>query len=210
MPFEASGPRFRLAMYARAVDEARVHLQDLRRVEWEDLGLGGLALGLAVAVTQVRESLALPLFLGGLTLWLLGLRAFWRRWDLVDRLADDRDAYGIPEVFAYASRKASMDRRRYFATMIRNRLDDPGLSQSSAAAELEKLAGELEDPALDLDPACAVACFRMLSDPAGSPLLNSVLDPAELRSRASRICSGFTERGKRAFGEGRGTVARHS
>jgi hypothetical protein len=68
-------------MYARAVD-------DPRREEWEGLGLAALALALAVAGTQVRPSLAVPLFLG----------ALWRRWDPVVRLDGENDAYVISEL----------------------------------------------------------------------------------------------------------------
>lgn len=182
-------------MHARAIDEARNRLHELRRVEWEDLGLAGVALGLAVAATQVRQSLALPLFFGGLTLWVLGLRALWQRWDLVDRLAGDPDAYGIPEVLAYASRESSMDRRHTFAAMIRNRLDEPPVESEDrirdAAEELEALVCELENPDLELDPACAVVCSRLLSDMAESPFLNPELGSNDLRSCLCQIRSGF-------------------
>jgi hypothetical protein len=125
-------------MYTRSVDEAQKRLHELRQVEWQDLGLGGLALGFAVAATQVRESLALPLFVGGVTLLVLGLRALWQRWDLVDRLAGERDAYGISEVLEYASRETSMDRRRTFAAMIRNRLDEQAADSEDRSAKRQK------------------------------------------------------------------------
>ena len=182
-------------MYARAVDEAQRRIRELRQEEWEEMTLGALALGLALAATQVRESLALPLFFGGLTLWVLGLRAFWRRWDLVDRLSGERDAYLIPEVLAYASREASMSRRRTFAALIRSRVEESASDSSSVvgpvAAELEALICDLEDPELELDPACAVGCSRMLSDLTESPLLNPGFGAEELRSRVSQIRVGF-------------------
>ena len=62
-------------MYARAVDEAAARLRELRHEEWEDLGLAALALGLAVVATQVRPAFAMPLFLGGLAVGALGVRA---------------------------------------------------------------------------------------------------------------------------------------
>jgi hypothetical protein len=190
-----SPPRLGPAVYARAVDEAEGRLRELREVEWEDLTLGALALGLAVAATQVRESLALPLFFGGVMLWALGLRALWRRWDLVDRLSGERDAYVIPEVLAYASREASMSRRRTYAALIRSRVRDSASDSSSVvgpvAAELAALISDLEDPELELEPACAVECSRMLSDLAESPLLNPALGAEELRSRVRQIEAGF-------------------
>ena len=182
-------------MYARAVDDAGARLRELRHEEWEKLGLAALALGLAVTATQIRPSVALPLMLGGFVVGALGVRALWRRWDLVDRLAGERDAYVIPEVLKYASREATMERRSAMATFIRGWLGEPGSSLEArvrpAAAELEALASELTDDGLELDPACAVACQRLLSDLGASPLLNASRPPEELRSRVRQIRAGF-------------------
>src|SRR5262245_57994756 len=93
-------------MDARAVDNAAARLRVLHRRQWERLGLAVLALGLAPAASLVFPALAIPLFLGGLVLWVLGLWDLWHRWDLLDRLAADRDAHVIPEVRAYAARTA--------------------------------------------------------------------------------------------------------
>jgi hypothetical protein len=185
-------------MYARAVDDAAARLRELRHEEWEGLGLAALALGLAVAATQVRPALALPLFLGGLAVGALGVRALWRRWDLVDRLAGDRDAYVISEVRAFASREATMERRHSFAALIRCSLVEPGPALEARIAcsrdELRALAAELDDGDLALDPASAVACMRLLSDLAGSPLLNPTLPAEDLRCRVRQIRAGFTRR----------------
>ena len=181
-------------MYARAVDDAGERLRELRHEEWEKLGLAALALGLAVTATRVRPSLALPLLFGGFVVGALGVRALWRRWDLVDRLAGERDAYVIPEVLRYASREATMDRRSAMATVIRGWLEEPVPSLETrvrpAAAELEALVSGLTDGSLELDPACAVACQRLLSDVDESPLLNAA-PPEELRSRVRQIRAGF-------------------
>jgi hypothetical protein len=185
-------------MDARTVDDAAIRLRHLRREEWEDLGLGALALGLAVAATQVRPHLAVPLFVGGLAVGILGMRALLRRWDLVERLAAERDAYVIAEVRAYALREAATERRHSLAVMIRNRLQEPcplvEARISTAAEELGALASELDAPELELDPACAVACVRLLSDVEGSPLLNPALPAEDLRSRVWQIRSGFKPR----------------
>jgi hypothetical protein len=185
-------------MYARAVDEAAGRLRELRHQEWQDLILGAVALALAVAATQVRPALAMPLLLGGLAVGALGVRALWRRWDLVDRLAGERDAYVIPEVRAYASREATMERRHGFAAVIRRELERPGLvsdaHRTAAAEELEALASELDDDGLELDPACAVACLRLVSDVAESPLLDPAISPEVLRSRVRRIRFGLVRR----------------
>src|SRR5262245_4396969 len=91
-------------MYARAIDEAHTRLAELRRDELQDTVLAGTALSASLAATSLYPPLALPLFVGGVTLGVLGVRAIWRRWDLLDRLADDRDAYVIRQVREYAAR----------------------------------------------------------------------------------------------------------
>ena len=177
-------------MYARAVEEGAAKLRALRHEEWEDLGLGAVAIALAVAATQVWPELALPLFAGGIVVGAKGVRAAWRRWDLVDRLANYVDAYVIPEVLAYASRHSSMERRRTFASLLRSRLLTGDERIAAVAQDLEALASELEDDALALDPVAAVACMRLLSEP-DSPLLARSAPTDELRSRVLQVRSGF-------------------
>jgi hypothetical protein len=182
-------------MHARAVDGAATRLRELRHEECEDLALAAAALGLALAATQVYPPVAIPLFIGGVAVGALGVRALWRHWDLLDRLAGDRDAYVISEIRAYASRDRTMARRRSFATSIRTSLERPGPALEArvraAAEELEALATELDDRELVLDPACAIACRRLVSDPAESPLLNPARPPEDLRSRVRQIRSGL-------------------
>lgn len=184
-------------MHARAVEEVSSRLRELRQEELQDLSLAALSMGLALAATQVRPALAVPLLLGGVVVAVLGMRALWRRWDLVDRLAGERDAYLIPEVLAYAMREATVDRRRAYAAVIRQELRqrEPvcGDRVAPAAEELEELVRDLEDEELAVDPACAVACMRLLTDPSASPLLNPALPPEELRSRVRQIRSGFRQ-----------------
>jgi len=185
-------------MYARTVDEAQSRLVELRQEEWGALGLSALALAVSLAATRLYPPLVLPLFAGGLVVGMRGIRALWCRWDLVDRLAGERDAYRIPEVFAYAVRETRMDRRRSLAARARGWLEQPGLAcesrVSAVADELEALACELEDGELEVDPASAVACMRMLSDFMASPLLNPALPSDGLESRFSKIRAGFRPR----------------
>ena len=198
MPEAVAAWRVARTMYARAVDEASSRLRELRQEEWQDLGLAALSIGLALTATQLRPALAMPFFLGGVVLGARGIRALWRRWDLVERLAGERDAYVIPEVLAYAAREATVDRRRTYAVLIRGQLQQTGVvyrdREMLVAEELEALARELEDDELALDPACAVACMHLLSDVSESPLLNSALPPELLRSRVRQIRSGFEAR----------------
>jgi hypothetical protein len=185
-------------MDARTIDNAGERLRELRQEEWEDLALAALVLGLAVLAAHAWPSLALPLFLGAIGVGALGLRALLRRWDMVERLSGERDAYVIPDVLAHASREATMERRQISASVIRSTLAAPGPGLeariAAVAGELEALATDLDDPGLVLDPGCAVACMRLLGDVEGSPLLNRALPPEELRSRVCQIRSGFSSR----------------
>ena len=173
-------------MHARAIDDAQVRLLDLRQDEVQDSALAGVALSASLVSTVVCPPLVVPLFVGGLALGVLGVRAIWRRWDLVDRLADDRDAYAITQVREYAARDACMKRRLQYAELTRSWARDASLGD-----ELEGLARELEDPTLELDPSAALACRRLLTDPTVSPLFEDVQDVDELRSFIARIRAGF-------------------
>jgi hypothetical protein len=185
-------------MDARALEDVEARLVELRQEEREELALGAAALSASLAATALYPPLVLPLFVGGLVVGARGVRSLWRRWDLVDRLADESDAYVLPEVLRYAAREASMERRRSSADLIRGWLGQAELAEDSrirvAAVELEALARELEDPALDLDPACAVACRRLLTDPAVSPLFNTAVPPEDISSAIARIRTGLTSR----------------
>jgi hypothetical protein len=177
------------------VDENSVRLRELRREEWADTLLAVVALGLAFAASQTHSVLATSLLVAFIGAVILDLRAFWRRWDLLDRLLLDRDAYAIPEVLARAERIASMKSRHALASSIRSLL---GETRSTAlnrvavlADELEALASELADAELALDPHCAVLCEHLLTDGSESPLLNPALPIEDAVARVRRIRGGF-------------------
>jgi hypothetical protein len=175
------------------IDEAGIRLRELHREQAEELGVCLAAFLLAVAATRFQPALALPLLVGGLVVGVRGLRCVWRRWDLVDRLADSHDAYVLLDVSAYAERQATPARRRMFAAGIRAALDEAAPSSAVAASEdeLSALAAELEDERLSLDPECAVACKRLVEEPDVSPLLDPAASEAALRASVDRIRAGF-------------------
>ena len=184
-------------MIARAVQDADRRLHDLRREEWEDGAVAAGAFALAIAASAVRPAFALPLFIGGRFVIGRAVLAGWRRWDLLDRLLVEPDAYAIPEVRCRAEQEASMVNRRGLSRAIRWRLDhseDPRIVAN--AEQLAGLAEELADPLLELEPACAAACSRLLTDPEGSPLMNAALPAEDVRSRLVQIRSGFHPRGR--------------
>ena len=89
-------------MYARTLEDQSARLTELRHEEWGDLALGAAALGLAIVASVFHPPFALPLFFGGLVVGALGIRALWRRWDMLDRLSVEPDAYAISDVLDYA------------------------------------------------------------------------------------------------------------
>jgi hypothetical protein len=185
-------------VYAWEIDRATIELHWLREEEWVNAGLAALMFALAVGASEFTRSLAVPLFVGGLTSTILATRAHWRRWDLLDRLALDREAYRIPEVRLRADRAATMGSRHVLAECIRHLLDPPGYpcaARVRAEAEgLEALAHELDDPTLFLDPACAVACKRLLTEADVSPLFNETLPADDTSARIRQIRTGFRRR----------------
>jgi hypothetical protein len=186
-------------MYARAVDESASRLRELRQQEWSGLGVGALALALSLVATSLLPRLAVPLFIGGIAVGALGVRAVWYRWVIVENLVGERDAYVISEIRERAVHETTMRRRRVLAAGIRSWLREPVSDNvRGAATELEALAAELEDDQLTLEPGCAVACRRLVTDSERSPLLNPAFAPEDLRSGIRRIRSGFGCRARAA------------
>jgi hypothetical protein len=177
--------------------EAKRQLHELRTEEWSDLALGGLAIVAALVATQAAPSLALPLFIGGVVVVIRAGRAFFRRWDLCERLLLDPDAYEIPEINARAVHLARLESRAILARSIRSMLAAaPPYRRSRVelvADELAALAEELDDETLVLEPICAVRCQRLLTDGAESPLLNSLVPADGLRIAIKGIRAGFEQ-----------------
>jgi hypothetical protein len=178
--------------------DARRELHDLRVTEWCDLGLAAVAIGLSLIATEVAPRLALPLFLGGVSVLALAGRAFFRRWDLCERLLLDPDAYVIAEIHEQAEQVASLEHRAILARSIRAMLAAAAPYRRArvdlVSDQLAALADELEDETLRLDPLCAVRCRRLVTDAEQSPLLNSAVPGDGLRIAIRLIRSGFEAR----------------
>jgi hypothetical protein len=96
-------------MDARTLQASRRRLAELRREGIQQLAVGAAAVVGSLVLTVAYRPLVMPLFLGGVAVGALAMRSLWRHWDLVDRLADDRDAHVLPEVAAYAARHGRVD-----------------------------------------------------------------------------------------------------
>ncbi len=181
-------------MYARSLQEAETELVALHQDERARLAVSAAALGASLVATAVYPPLAVPLFVAGLAIGALAVAAIWHHWDLVDRLADDRDAYLIPEVRSYAARETRMDRRRAHAAMVRAWTSAPDERVAELVDELTDLADALEDEELEVDPATAVACRRLVTEPLLSPLLDDRASCQDLRAAIVRLRAGFRPR----------------
>ena len=163
----------------------------------DDLALMFAAFSTALGATRIAPSLAAPLLVGGILSGTLALRAFWLRWDLIDRLAQDRDAYSIAEVRRFGERSASQANRLLLASFARHLAGgEPG----EIGEKLVRLAGCLEDGDMALMPDCAVACQHLLLG-EGENGGGSFADDALVR--LSHILAGFeprTSAGARAAG----------
>jgi hypothetical protein len=187
-------------MYARQVEEQSTELHELKHDELELACLTVLCFGLALAA-HGRPTIALPLLAAGLAGAALAVRAFWRRWDLVDRLLMEREAYEIAEVRTRAEHLALLENRRSLASSIRWRLEhasafaEPDGRLLRVAPELAELADELADETLELDPLRAVECERLLTDGVTSPLVDPTASVDDLYAWVCRIRAGFAPRG---------------
>jgi hypothetical protein len=145
-----------------------------------------------------HPAFSLPLLFGGVTGTVLAARAAYRSWDLLDRLVGEPDAYAIAEVRTRALEEATLQRRHSLAISLQLLLNAPGsrinARVAGAADDLEALIRDLDDDELVLDPAAAVACARLLSDPVNSPLLDVTARAEDVRSRVRHIRSGFGHR----------------
>jgi len=163
----------------------------------EVFALAWVAFGLALAASELRKDLAVPLLIGAIALLGLALSAFIRRTLLVEDAAVDRDAFALDAVRRYAARLTTCERRRDDADSIRRLLARPELAIAERVeanrTELETIANELERDELVLDPVSAVALDRLLLRPEESGLYNEELPPECVRSRLVQIEAGFRE-----------------
>jgi hypothetical protein len=182
-------------MTAHDVELLGRRLGDLNERAVGQLALAVLAFGLALAATQLRRDLVVPLLVGAIVLTALGLTAFVRRSLLVEDAALDRDAYALEVVRRYAARLTTRERREEEADAIRRLLVRPegAIAERVEAnrTRLEAIADELTRDDLSLDPISAVALDRLLAWTEESPLYDEQLPSECVRSRLVQIEAGF-------------------
>ena len=181
-------------MTARQIDGAAAELHELRVQTVERLVLAAVAFALALAATQLRPALAVPLLLGAMAMTFLGVRAFVRRWFLLEDLAVEPEAYELADVRRFGVRAASPERQRVLAHSLRAAMEEStSLVDARVAAvrpELEEIVDALENDPSTLRPQAAVALERGLHE---CPLLlrDASLPVTELRCRLRRLLESF-------------------
>src|SRR6266545_3794681 len=127
------------------------------------------------------SALSVALAAGSFVVALLAIRAFAERCELVDSVADDRDALAIPAVRARAERiTAPRELDRAAATLRRLAESAPAPRIAACRPELLELADALlSSGALELS--VAVECVRFVEGP-GSPLFDAQVADVQLRA----------------------------
>jgi hypothetical protein len=142
----------------------------------------------------------LPILVGGAIAALLGLASLMSRRNTIARLALDPHAYVLDEVERYGSALIRLTERQKLAAWLREVVRDaprPGswyLTDRVArhAGQLEVLAAEIATPSARVRPSSAVACRRLLTHAADSPLYNYDVPAEELGATIERIRWGIT------------------
>lgn len=186
-------------MHAREVEEARLDLRRRRR-RGAEAGLLSAAVGVGAVVSfPFAPALAFALAVGAGLEALVGAAALCGYRDRISKLALEPAAYVLPEVDRYGRRLAGQGQRARLAAWISEILADVEVPGNlflvdrvlRCAHELEALARDLAHPRARVQPACAVACSRLLTCAVESPLYNPRLPADELEITVHRIRAGI-------------------
>lgn len=147
----------------------------------------------------VSTQLAIALAAGAVVEVVVALALLDARRELIARLALNPAAYVLREVHRYGTRVAAPARRTRLAAWLFEVASEatlPGTLHlrdrvTLVATELEALAHELGS-AISVQPATVVACERLLTRPAESPLYNPRLPADDLRLALRRIRADLT------------------
>jgi hypothetical protein len=187
-------------MNARELDSASESLE-LKRVRMRDGAVVAVACGtLAVATGPFSLDVALALLAGGFVAVAVAVANLLGRRDAIGQLALDPSAYELPEIRRYGTRLTLPSERAKLAAWLREvvrEAPEPGNSYladrvSRYSGQLESLARQLTASWVLVMPASAVACHRLLTHAAESPLYNPDLPADELPAAIDRICRGIT------------------
>lgn len=154
---------------------------------------------LAALTTLLTGTLELPLAVGAAFGVIVAGVNFVCYREVVARLALDPSAYVIPEVNRYGRHFATAAERERLANWLRDILRESNMAECWCLADrvrrhaqqLESLATELARPNVSIRPVSAVACRRLLTCGAESPLYNPAIPSNELTAAIVRIRHGI-------------------
>jgi hypothetical protein len=183
----------------RDLEHAADELRRRRRRGVSAAVLGAAAVAMALPALALSPSVAVALVAGGLFECVVALEAAHSRRQLIARLALQPAAYELPEVAAYGTRAAELPQRARLAAWIFEIVADArsphslylGERVDLVAQDLQALAHELVSPARSVAPESAVACRRLLTRMAESPLYNPGLPLEDLHLALHRIRAGI-------------------
>lgn len=181
-------------MDVQTIEGVADELRRRRRRAVESAALAALTGALAGAALLVSWQLAVALAVGAVVEAVVALAVLDRRRELIARLALNPAAYVLREVHRYGTRVAAPARRTRMAAWLVEIASETAVPGSLylrdrvalVRHELEALAHELRS-ALHVQPATVVACQRLLTRPAESPLYNPCLPADDLRLALRRL-----------------------
>jgi hypothetical protein len=186
-------------MNDRDLEAAARELRARQRVTRE-AAVGALVCAvLASGASLVSGSASVALAAGAATAALLAAAQHGARRDAIARLALDSAAYALPEVRRYGARLVGTAERERLAAWMREIVRDSDVPGNwylgdrvvRHAGQLESLARDLMAAHVGVRPASVVACHRLLTHAAESPLYNPDVPADELPAAIERIRRGL-------------------
>ena len=176
------------ASATRAVRASAVELVSLQRLAAQQALLAAAAALASALSASFNPRLALAFGAGFVAEALLALGSRCRRRRLLLALAADREAYTLAEVRRFGASLTAPKRRRALARSIAAALREASQSDSiylldrvaAGAPALAMIAQALADEATVVEPTAMAALLQLLTDGAGSPLLNAAVAADEL------------------------------
>jgi hypothetical protein len=184
---------------ARDLEAAAATVRSRRRVVLRGLACTGAIVLAAIAVAPLSPRLAIALGVGALCQAAITFGTWHARRELIERLALEPAAYGIPEVARFGSSVAAPSELRRLAGWIQSLLNEPQaplemhltVRARRYARHLDEIARDFAAPSARVAPASAVACRRLLTRPVQSPLYNPNLPEEDLTALLLRIRAGI-------------------